>query len=166
MRAVVQEAAFERDRLEFSLGDTLDVKSGILLAAITVLGTLTGGLLAISDLAKPLQTAQMISLGLLAIGACFTVWSIWPRSYLMPDMPEVYAGWMRELKEYYKDDAERAESEFEIGLTAKANERVERNHGINAMKSRWLFRAFVPTLIALLIDLGTLGYLGALKLLS
>jgi hypothetical protein len=35
----------ERDHLELSLGDTLDVKGGILLAVITILGTLTGALL-------------------------------------------------------------------------------------------------------------------------
>jgi len=38
MAGIVQETTLDRDRMELSLGDTLDVKTGILLAAITVFG--------------------------------------------------------------------------------------------------------------------------------
>ena len=45
---IIGEITMERDHMELSLGDTLDVKAGIVLAAITVLGTLTGTLLALT----------------------------------------------------------------------------------------------------------------------
>jgi hypothetical protein len=166
MAGIVQETTLDRDRMELSLGDTLDVKTGILLAAITVLGALTSTLLGSSTIGKPLETAQIVSLGLLATGAFFAVWAIWPRNYLLPDLPDAYAKWMHDLTRHYEHNLEQAESEFESGIMKQANERIHRNHRINASKSRWLFRAFWPTLLALLIDLGTLASLGAIKLLS
>lgn len=166
MTRFVQEVVKERDRQELSLGDTLDVKTGILFAAITVLGALTAALLGTSGLGRPFQTAQVISLGLLAAGALFAVSAIWPRDYLLPDFPEAYLAWLHQLEDFYQGDPERAESEFEVGMTNKANERIHRNYKINSEKSRWLIRAFWPTFLALLIDIGTLASLGAVKLLS
>ena len=51
MSASFYDLTLERDRMEFSLGDTLDVKAGIVLAVITVLGTLSGTLLSTAGVA-------------------------------------------------------------------------------------------------------------------
>ncbi len=166
MTRMVQEATTDRDRMELSLGDTLDVKTGILLAAIAVLGALTSGLLTNGSLGKGVQTAQIVSLGMLSVGAFFAVWAIWPRDYLLPELPDAYAKWLLDLRNHYGNAQDQAESAFEIGMISKANERIHRNHRINRIKSRWLFRAFVPTFIALLIDLGTLASIEAVKFLS
>lgn len=166
MTQIIQAATIDRDRMELSLGDTLDVKTGILLAAIAVLGALTSGLLANGSLSKSEEFAQIVSLGMLGVGAFFSVWAIWPRDYLLPELPDAYSKWMSELKRHYQNNPEKADSEFETGIVSKANERIHRNHKINCVKSRWLYRAFVPTFLALLIDLGTLVLMGTIRFLS
>lgn len=156
----------ERDQLELSLGDTLDVKAGILLAVITILGTLTGALLTSSSLGKSSQIAQVVSLSLLVLGCTFAIVAMLPRDYLLPDLPGKYKKWIDDVKQFYKDDPEEAESQTANGMAQVANERIETNHKINSNKSRYLSLSFWPTLLALAIDIGTLAVLGVSKILS
>ena len=159
------EMTAERDHLELSLGDTLDVKAGILLAVITILGSLTAALITTPNLSKGLSIAQMASLGLLVVGCVFAILALFPRNYLLPNLPSKYAEWAEKLQQYY-ERPEEAEAQATQDLTRVANQRIERNHKLNSAKSRYLHLSFWPTLLALAIDIGTLGYLGALKILS
>ena len=156
----------ERDHLELSLGDTLDVKGGILLAVITILGALTGALLTSPNLGRYSHIGQLISLALLVLGCIFAIIVMLPREYLLPDLPGKYKQWIDELKEFYKDDPNRLESETTNGMTRVANERIEINHKINAEKSYYLNLSFWPTLLALAIDISTLAVLGMSRILS
>jgi hypothetical protein len=163
---ILYDMTMERDQLELSLGDTLDVKAGILLAITTILGTLTGALLASSSLGKWSQIAQMVSLGFLLLGCVFAVVTLLPRDYLLPNLPKKYREWFGQLQQYYKDTPDEVESQVANGMTQVANERIERNHKINSDKSRYLGCAFWPTLLALAIDIGTLAVLGISKIPS
>ena len=121
---IVNEMTMERDHLEFSLGDTLDVKAGILLAVLTILGTLTGTLLTSSSLGKPSQWAQMISLTLLVFGCIFAVLTLVPRNYLLPELPDKYQKWAADIQQYYKDNPSEAESQTTNGITQITTERI------------------------------------------
>ena len=161
---IIGSMTMERDHLELALGDTLDVKAGIVFAAIAVLGTLTGTLLAISSLPKEFQWAQIVSLGCLAIAGFFAVMALLPRDYLLPEMPDKYEQWFGQLREHYQGDSVAAESAAAEGLVKIASERIATNHDINAAKSGYLARAFWFTVAALGIDMLTLAYLGLSKL--
>ena len=163
---VIRSMTMERDHLELSLGDTLDVKSGIVFTAIAVLGALTGTLLATAGLERELQIAQMFSLAFLAVAAFFAVMALLPRDYLLPDMPEKYRQWVAQLKDHYQGDSVAIESATADGLVKIASERIAANHDINAAKSRYLANAFWVTVAALTIDMVTLAALGVSRLLS
>lgn len=159
------EMTTERDHLELSLGDTLDVKAGILLAVITILGSLTAALITTPNLNRWLSIAQMVSLGLLAIGCAFAIVALFPRKYLLPNLPNTYAAWAEQLQEYF-ERPEEAEARATQDLTRVANQRIERNHKLNSIKSTYLNLSFWPTLVALAIDIGALAYLCVIKILS
>jgi hypothetical protein len=163
---ILRDMTMERDHFELTLGDTLDVKAVIVLALITVLGTLTGSLLASGTIGKELQTIQMLSLTLLALGAFFAVMTMVPRDYLLPDMPDKYTAWLDELKEYYKDNPGDLDSKAAEGLAQVAAERIAANHDLNSSKSRYLVISFWLTIAALTLNMLTLAALGVSKLLS
>jgi hypothetical protein len=163
---IIGDMTMDRDHLELSLGDTLDVKAGIVLAAITVLGSLTGSLLASTGLGREWQVVQMFSLAALAIAAFFAVMALVPRDYLLPDTPDKYRKWVSELTELYKDYPGELETQTIEGLTQIASERIQTNHQINATKSWYLAVSFWATIAALGIDMVSLAALGVSKLLS
>jgi hypothetical protein len=164
---IIGDMTMERDHMELSLGDTLDVKAGIVLAAITVLGSLTGTLLGSTPpIPKEAQIAQMFSLGFIAVGALFSVMAMVPREYLLPDTPEKYRKWIEDLKEYYKDNPAELESKTVEGLTQVATQRITTNHEINSAKSGYLVVSFWVTIAALTIDMVSLAAIALLKLLS
>jgi hypothetical protein len=163
---VIRDMTVERDHFELTLGDTLDVKAGIVLAVVTVLGTLTGSLLASETIGRELQTVQMLSLVFLALGAFFAVMTMVPRDYLLPDMPDKYTTWFNDLREYYKDNPEELDTKAAEGLAQVAAERIATNHDINSSKSRYLVISFWVTIAALTLNVLTLAALCVSKLLS
>lgn len=161
---IISNMTMERDHFEFALGDTLDVKAGIVFAAIAVLGALTGTLLATSGLPKELQWAQMGSLGFLTVAGFFAVMALLPRNYLLPEMPDKYEQWVEQLKTHYQGDSNAADAAASEALVKIASERIVTNHDINAAKSGYLAWAFWFTVTALGIDMLSLAALGLTKL--
>jgi hypothetical protein len=155
----------ERDRQELALGDTLDVKSGILLALIAVLATVSGTLLADPHLGQLYGVAQIASLCIAATGAFCAVWSLFPRDYSLPGAPEAYRRFFEGVGLAFPDDPDGGEHYAIEGIASLAAQRIEVNHALNATKSKWLNFAFFPAIIALTINLITLVCLAASKTL-
>jgi len=97
----LSEYVFERDRVEFSLGDTLDIKTGLLLASLTFLAIQSGSLMA-STLPHAQFVAQIISIGCMVFGAIFCVVELWPRVYMREAMPDEYEAWISSVEDYRK----------------------------------------------------------------
>jgi len=163
---ILRDMTLDRDKQELSLGDTLDVKAGILLALIAVLATISGTLLADSHLDKRYAVAQMVSLCVVVVGAVCAVWTLIPRNYYLPGAPAEYKGYIENMELAFPGDPEEAERRTAAGIAQMADQRIEKNHKINALKSRWLTYAFFPALVALMIDLGTLVCVAVSKTLS
>jgi hypothetical protein len=155
--------------MEFSLGDTLDVKAGIVLAVITVLGTLSGTLLNAASIPRWEQLVQLASIGSLAFAVFCAVSAVIPRKYMMSATPQALQSWQTSLEKYYAenpDNSVQVDSVVAENLTTLAAERIEANHAINSRKSRWIEVSCWPVLLALVFDIGTLAVVGLLKTLS
>ena len=165
MTEIIQEMTADRDKLEMSLGDILDVKAGVLLALIAVVATLTAGLLAYSGIGKISQWCELLSLVTLVVAGVFSCLTLFPRDYVLPDLPEAYNKWQEELRKYYSDPVD-VNTEMIKGFESTAFQRINYNHENNKAKSRFLFTSFAFTLVALASNVVTLAILGASKVLS
>jgi hypothetical protein len=135
----------ERDRLEFSFGDTTDVKASIVLMLITFLAGLAASLLAEKDLNPLVRSGQGLVIMFLAGSTFFAVLCLRPRDYSMEKPPQNYADWLSQLSTYYagQSDAEvKVFNEFRSGGAAKALERVQQNYSTNRAKLSQLYVAF------------------------
>jgi hypothetical protein len=163
------DLSLERDRLEFSLGDTLDVKAGIVLAVITVLGTLSGTILNTASIPKWEQLVQLTSIGFLAVACFCAVSAVIPRKYIMSPTPQDLQSWQGSLRKHYAENPDtsvQVDCLVEENIIALAAARIETNHAINSKKSHWIEIAIWPVLVSLVLDIGTLATVGLFKVLS
>src|SRR4051812_14926268 len=93
MNDILRDMTLERDRMELALGDTLDVKAGLLLAVIAVLGTLSGIFLSSNNLGNRWQLAQFVSILFLSVSCGLAVLTVIPRTYQLPEVPRKYREW-------------------------------------------------------------------------
>jgi hypothetical protein len=119
----VESVAFERDRQEFALGDTLDIKTGLILAALTFLAIQSGDLIkecitfaqwktqiavllaghlipATAVLGVVLWTIQIVSILALIVGGVLSVAVLKPRYYDREASPKKYHDWIIGIEEY------------------------------------------------------------------
>jgi len=68
----LSEYIYERDRHEFNLGDTLDIKTGLLLASLTFLAIQSGGLIG-PGLTFTQSLAQSLAILFQVLGGVFCV---------------------------------------------------------------------------------------------
>ena len=150
---------YSKDDLAVKLGDTLDVKASILLAAITLLATQTAYFL---DKQTP-GVAHYLLIGAavllsLATGCAFA--ELWPRTYMMP-VPET-SGVSRatELQDFYSQregiNAETMLAEFTKNEMGWAEERIIANQRINHFKSKALEWSFYLAATAMALNIATL----------
>lgn len=153
----IAEYVFERDRHEFSLGDTLDIKTGLLLASLTFLALQSGNLMA-SALPRTQFVAQLLSVGCMVVGGIFCVIELWPRNYMREAMPEEYEAWMSSLDDYRKQypDADTSLT-LPAARLSMAKQRIHTNSGINKGKSNFMFVAFYCVVAAFIANLATLA---------
>ena len=151
----VESIAFERDRQEFAMGDTLDIKTGILLAILTFLAILTGDLLKASGISHvevlatltgnaPVSVAffqwiaQFISVVALIVGGFNSIRVLWPRYYNRDSSTMGYRDWIAKVD---KQHAEFPETEpVTVEELARyrldsAIEGIKENADINKFKS-------------------------------
>src|SRR5277367_4887054 len=84
----------ERDRFELDLSDAFDVKASFVLLILTFLGTISAAILTADRLTNPPKVAQIPVVVCVVISGIFCVACLWPKDYLLDDLPETYADWL------------------------------------------------------------------------
>jgi len=149
------ERTRERDRFELELGDAFDVKASIVLLILTFLGTLAATMLMADSLTRTARLAQIPVVACVVISGVFCVACLWPKDYLLDDLPETYSAWLAALE---GSEAERLESITRLNLDL-ANGRIAHNHAVNKTKTWSLNGAFWSMSVALFVELGTIAYI-------
>ncbi|MBK5293322.1 MAG: hypothetical protein JJE04_16820 [Acidobacteriia bacterium] len=153
----LSEYVFERDRIEFSLGDTLDMKTGLLLAGLTFLAIQSSSLMASTP---PLPRAQFIlqalSIAFIVLGGIFCAIELWPRDYMREAMPDEYEVWIAGLDEYRKQYPDVEIPGLPAARFSSAKQRIQTNGAINKKKSAFMFLAFYSTVAAFAANLATM----------
>lgn len=158
--SIIESAAYERDKQEFAFGDTLDIKTGLILAALTFLAIWTGDLLKTST--TPLQVGfQTVSILSLLVGGVLSVAELWPRDYGREAIPRKYLDWVTETEKYREQYPESGtgpvtaeQLSAERIKVAVAN--VETNFAINKVKSMLMFSAFFCVAVSFGVNILTL----------
>lgn len=140
----LSEYTYERDRNEFNLGDTLDIKTGLLLASLTFLAIQS------AELIKPglrliESIAQAVSVLCLIAGGVLCVMELWPRDYAREALPDKYEAWISETDKFREDEPNVepiTEEKLHSARFSAALERVRENSAINKKKSSLMFWAF------------------------
>lgn len=178
MRAV-EASAFERDQQEFALGDTLDIKTGLILAGVTFLAILTGDLMKSTGVSHvevfatikgvaPINSAFVrwiaLFISLLAIvgAGIFSVLVLIPRNYDREPVPTKYLSWIKETEEYRAKYPEAGVEPITAEkLIAKRVENalsnIQKNIKHNKRKSSLMFIAFNFMVVSLAMNLFTLA---------
>jgi hypothetical protein len=155
LEQTLAEYAFQRDQQEFNLGDTLDIKTGLILAALTFLAIQSGEFL------KPGITVyeafvQTFSVPALALGGIFVIWELIPRKYDRDRTPEEYISWIEQKKAAGHTESEMPNIVANLRLKL-VNQRIATNLAINKTKSWAMDRAFLCTMVAFGLNLLTLA---------
>ena len=148
-----------RDRVEFSLGDTYDIKASIVLVIATFLATLSGSILSVQGLAIPIRWLQLLAVIALVISAFYCFRVLWPRHYRLEGNPKKIRDWLElQIKEGGLDAASALQSQ----MIATEN-RIAVNRAFNMEKSAmviksfyWVFAAFGCQILSLLCLLPSL----------
>jgi hypothetical protein len=149
------ERTKERDRFELELGDAFDVKASIVLLILTFLGTISATMLLAEGLTRIAKLAQIPVIASIVISGVFCVAGLWPKDYLLDDLPEAYAKWLAGLQ---GTDSEKVEKAVDLSIQL-ANGRIKHNHALNIIKAWSLNGAFWSMSIALFIEMGAIAYL-------
>lgn len=151
----LSEYIYERDRQEFSLGDTLDIKTGVLLASLTFLAIQSGSLIgAGSSLAQ--SVVQVMSIFFEAVGGICCVIELWPRDYMREAMPDEYEAWILSMDRYHVQYPDASIPALPEARAVKAKQRIGINGAINKAKSTSMFIAFYCVALAFSANLATL----------
>ena len=152
------ESVRDRDAREFSLGDTLDVKTSVILAVIVFLAAQSEHFFQ-DSLTPCVRDVQYISAIALVAGGISAVLELIPRNYQAENSPSSYGQWISDLERYYagQDNADASIAEqFVKGYVARTTERIEANIAVNQRKSLWLNVCFISTVVSLAANLFTL----------
>ena len=152
--ANISEYAFQRDQQEFNLGDTLDIKTGLILAALTFLAIQSAELLkpGITSWVAALQTGSIVAL---ALGGISIVYELFPRDYSRDRTPQEYTIWIEQKMAAGHEESEMPNIVAELRLKL-VNERIAKNLAINSKKSKTMYIAFLCTMVAFGLNLITL----------
>jgi hypothetical protein len=149
----------EKDDLTLRLGDTLDIKASILLAAITLLATQTAYFLD----KRQTGVANYLLIGSVILLCCGTIaafWELWPRTYLLPVPEKSGIDRAAELRGFYSQhegvEAGTMFAEFTKDEIGWAQFRISTNQNINKFKSKCLEWSFYLTGAAMVLNIATL----------
>jgi hypothetical protein len=162
-----QDRAYERllqqlegkDDLTLRLGDTLDIKASILLAAIILLATQTAYFL---DKHQTGVAHYMLigSVILLCGGTIAAFWELWPRTYMLPIPEKSGIDRATELRGFYSQhegvEADTMIAEFTKDEMGWARSRISTNQQINHFKSKCLEWSFYLTGVAMALNIATI----------
>lgn len=149
-----------QEDLEFSLGDTLDVKASILLVVVTFLATQSSEFLnRATILAAHWRYAQMFSIGFLIAAGFLALLELRLRKYPARMEPKKFLGWLAEVRDFYATEADPEARIIAWVYTKeieKSQNRFEQSNVINTRKASMLKWCFRFTLGALGVNLLTL----------
>jgi hypothetical protein len=153
---VMEPLVYERERQEFALGDTLDIKTGLILAALTFLAIQSGELIH-SGLSLSQHVAQYVSVAALIIGGCFAAIELYPIDYDREATPDKYFNWLETVRDTLagKAEANFAEQVAEARIK-RAMKRVNNNLAANKRKSKWMIASFFCALLSFAANILTL----------
>jgi len=136
--------AFERDAREFSLGDTLDIKTSIILVVLVFLAGQTDTFFH-DGLVGDARILQYVSVGAVICGGICAVFELIPRRYSVEATPTEYDTWIADLKKRHEKDANPDAVVLEraiLGRAKRAKERAETNIAVNERKSNLMTASF------------------------
>lgn len=150
---------FERDREEYTFGDTLDVKTGLILVILIFLTGQSTELFK-SSVTYFEKCLQLLSIASLIVGGFFAIFELWPRRFLQEAEPQEYDERLTLLRKYYADEPNAEEyaltKAFEERVVV-AHQRIRENSEINGKKSSLLNKSFYCVLLSLAANLATLA---------
>jgi hypothetical protein len=152
-----------QNELEYQLGDTLDIKTSIVLVVITFLATLSSGLLT-TQMPRHWHNIQLASVGCLIFAGLLSVWELIPRTYKVGLAPDKFFEWVQGVKTFYgaegvSDPDERSLEFIHRKRIDQLRARFTHNRTINAMKSNVVTCVFILTFASLILNLSTLAAL-------
>ncbi|HEY0703079.1 MAG TPA: hypothetical protein VGD60_09955 [Candidatus Acidoferrales bacterium] len=166
LQAVWEDAA-RLDDLLFTLGDTLDVKASIVLVLATLLGAVTGSILALDLLAPWVKLAQAVAVLGIFCTVVFCLVALWPSTFGTPPGVEGWEGFVTELAGDYKDDPHGLDAvllELQGGRLGKAKQRIAINRKLTKRKAKFNKYAFYGSAVVILMDALTLAWLAHARL--
>ena len=146
----------ERDRQEFALGDTLDIKTGLILAGLTFLALQSGELIH-SGLPLLQKIVQYISVGSLILGGVFAALELRPSDYDREATPDKYLSWLEEESRKVSGNPEAIAQRLTNGRVERVIERINTNLSVNQRKSQFMVRSFKFALLSFAANIVTLA---------
>jgi len=157
---VFEDIIRDQDDFEFQLGDTLDIKTSIVLVVITFLATQSADFLKGTPILSPFWSrAQILSILCLIIAGMLALYELLPKKYMVRMPPDQFLKWVEDLSDFYKEEADpiaKIDSAINDVEIERIKARFAQNSSINALKSRLLVGSFYFSLTALVINLFTL----------
>jgi hypothetical protein len=152
---ILKEHTLERDRIELSTGDVLDVKAGLLLVMLVFLAEQTSNIFQ-ANLNTFQALLEWVSILGLIIGGLLAVVQLTPKKYSVLSYPGAYEKWLRGLRNLFSEevnpDAEvmRVVEDAEI---SQAVERIDRNLALNRNKVRLIKLCFYCVMTTFLANI-------------
>jgi len=138
------------------------VKASIVLVLATLLGAISGPILALHDLPDWVKVAQAIAVAALGFTVICALVVLWPSEFTLPPHVEAWEGNITEGAADYKDDpdgVERIASELRESRMRVAKRRIADNQRITDRKSMFNKFAFYTSAAAILMDVATMMWL-------
>ena len=140
----LSELTISRDRIEFSIGDTYDIKASIVLVIATFLASLCGSILSIEGLAIPIRWLQLFVITSLVVSVVYCFRVLWLQDYRLEANPKKIQEWLEPKVISGELDVEKA---LRLQLAAAQN-RITVNRQFNQKKSDRLEKAFIGAFVA------------------
>lgn len=159
---LVAEDAKRLDEIKYQVGDVLDVKASIILVAVTFLATLSGEILAVSDLPAAIKIIQVVAVVAVSVGGISTLWALWPRKFDIPPRPDESSAYAEELEEHFRgklDSDELIVKQFTQTVMTLRLERIAANDKLASSKTKLNKCAFYSIGVAVFAELASLLWL-------
>jgi len=148
----------DRDKQQYALGDTYDIKTSIVLVGLTFLAVQSSDLLKLS--LCPLEhAAAYIAVVVLAIGGILTAIELWPRKYRSGADPEQWIAWLLETERHYQHDADVDKKVLQRSREVRLEQALEcirKNQRINETKYWFMIGSIGCAVIAFVVNIATL----------
>jgi hypothetical protein len=150
------------DEAIVDLGDALDVKASIVLVLATLLGAISGPILALHDLPAWVKVAQAIAVAALGFTVICALAALWPSQFALPSHVEAWEGYITESAADHKEDPDglaQIKTELRESRVRVVKRRIADNQRITKRKGLFNKFAFYTSAVAILMDVATMMWL-------